>query len=112
MGRARMATNDFIFVIFAVLEIQKVSILLALCLCLFFCEAQDKRIRLDPDNEGSDGADDQGISEDEFTLNIKRGADDVSKDNSSKNDDVKKSFHTGTILMLKNDYIRSKKLHC
>jgi hypothetical protein len=81
-------------VIFAVLEIKKVSKLDA-SLCFYIRLGQ--RIRLDPDNEGSDRTDDQGISEDEFTLNIKGRAGDVSKNDCNKNDDVKKSFHESTI---------------
>jgi hypothetical protein len=64
---------------------------------LCFCIRPGQVDGPDPENKGGEGSQDQGISGEEFSLNIKGGADDVGKNDGNENEDAKKSFHTGTI---------------
>jgi hypothetical protein len=92
MGRVRIATNVFIFVIFAVLENKKL-----VRVSLGFCQHLGKIDGLDPENKAGERGQDQGISGEEFSLNIKRGADDVGKNDGNEDENADESFHTGTI---------------
>jgi hypothetical protein len=94
-GQSQKGNERFHFCDFAVLQKKKFF-----CYGLCFCSNQllRRRNRLDPENKGSEGTEDQRVGEKQFAICVERSADDVSKNDSNENDDVKKRFHTGYVL--------------
>ena len=72
---------------------------------LRFCPGQPVGVsdRVDPENESGNWSEDQRIGEDQIALFIDGSAEDVSKNDSNENDEVKKRFHTGYVWV--KDYV-------